>query len=90
MSQEIANATVDVFVYGGEDRDVNLVEAIQDLAMKTNRIAKAITPQDASAGYDATGGTITSLTEAVMGMTGGLVQIASAIQSLAESIQARE
>ncbi len=86
MSQEIADAIGDAFVYGGQERDTNLVEAIIGLARNTGKIAKAITPQDASAGYDATGGTITSLTEAVMGITGGLVQIANAIQSLAEAV----
>ena len=63
-----------------------MVEAIIGLAYNTRKIATAITPRDALPGYDATGGTITSLTEAVMGMTGGLVQIANAIQSLVEAV----
>ena len=86
MSQEIADAIGEAFAYGGEERDTNLVEAIIGLAYNTRKIATAITPRDALPGYDATGGTITSLTEAVMGMTGGLVQIADAIQSLAEAV----
>jgi DNA-binding PucR family transcriptional regulator len=64
-----------------------IADAINDaFARNTGKIAKAITPQDAMAGHDATGGTITSLTEAVVGITGGLVRIASAIQSLAEAV----
>jgi hypothetical protein len=86
MSEEIADAISDAFVYGGVERDTNLVEATIRLARNTGKIAKAITPQDAMAGHDATGGRITSLTEAVVGITGGLVQIANAIQSLAEAV----
>jgi len=86
MSEEIADAISDAFHSWGENGKENVVTALTEVAYNANRIAKAITPQDASAGYDATGGTITSLTEAVMGITGGLVQIANAIQSLAESV----
>lgn len=37
------------------------------------------------AGQDATGGSVASLTEAVMGITAGLVQIADAINNLADA-----
>ena len=89
MSQEIADAIGDAFHSCGEYGEQNVVTAVIELAETANRIAKAITPQDAAAGCDATGGTITSLTEAVMGITGGLVQIANAIQSLAEAVNQR-
>ena len=52
------------------------------------RIAKAITA-DAGLGRDAAGGSVGSLTEAVMGMTAGLVQIATAIDRLAGAVEAR-
>lgn len=49
------------------------------------RVADAITPNAAADGQDAMGGNVGSLTEAVMGMTGALLQIANAIESLAEA-----
>lgn len=53
------------------------------------QVADAITPQGAVGGSDATGGHVRSLTEAVMGMTAGLVQIAEAIDNLAEAVRDR-
>ena len=47
------------------------------------RIARSITA-DAAPNADATGGCVASLTEAVMGMTAALVQIADAISEIAE------
>ena len=49
--------------------------------------ANAIMPLGAMKGTDAAGGCVGSLTEAVMGMTAGLFQIAAAIESLAESVR---
>jgi hypothetical protein len=40
-------------------------------------------------GEDATGGRVESLTEAVMGLTAGMVQIANAIESLACAVRER-
>ena len=57
----------------------NLVDVIQRLSEQTCKIARAITPQDAIAGEDAAGGRVGSLTEAIMGVTAGLVRIADAI-----------
>ena len=45
-------------------------------------LANAITPLDAHHGYDASGGTVTSLMEAIMGVNAGLVRIADAIAGL--------
>lgn len=53
-------------------------------------LAQAITPLSALTGTDATGGTVGSLTEAVMGVTAGLVQIADAISDLAEAVRERD
>ena len=63
-----------------------------DNAIRTaaTRIADAITPVASSPGTDATGGSVSSLTEAVMGMTAGLVAIAEAIDNLAEAVRERE
>ncbi len=57
----------------------NLVDVIQRLSEQTLKIASAITPQDVIAGEDAAGGRVASLTEAIMGVTAGLVRIADAI-----------
>lgn len=85
MSQEVADAIVDAFQRGGERGDQSLVGVVDDLAYRTQQIAEAITPQ-AAPGHDAAGGTVASLTEAVMGVTGGLCRIAGAIESLAEAV----
>ena len=65
----------------------NVVDVLADLAHSGNRIASAILPAGAVAGKDAAGGTVDSLTEAVMGVTSGLVKIADAIHDLAEAIR---
>lgn len=49
-------------------------------------IANAITPTDAMAGRDASGGRIESLTEAVMGITAGLFRVAEAIEYHADLV----
>ena len=57
-----------------------IASAMRESAAK---LANAITPT-AVDGTDATGGTVGSLTEAVMGMTAALVKIAEAVEYLAE------
>jgi pyruvate/oxaloacetate carboxyltransferase len=64
--------------------NADLIEAVE---LGAKRIANAITPLNAAPGHDATGGTVDSLTEAVMGVTAGLQAIASAIESLAEAVR---
>ena len=54
------------------------------------KLAWAITPLNALAGKDAAGGRVESLTEAVMGVTAGLVQIANAITDLADAVRERD
>ena len=53
-------------------------------------LANAITPAEAMAGTDAAGGRVESLTEAVMGMTAAMVQIAGAITDLADAVRERD
>lgn len=60
-----------------------LSEAIEE---GLNRLSGSITAQ-ALPGTDATGGAVYSLTESVMGVTAALVQIANAIDNLAESVR---
>ncbi len=50
-----------------------------------SQIANAITPIDAIPAHDEGGGTVASLTEAVMGVTAAGFAIASAIDNLARS-----
>lgn len=63
-------------------KQVNLVDTTDRIASMLGLLADAITPQDALSGSDASGGTVTSLTEAVMGVSAGLVLIADAIAGL--------
>jgi len=57
--------------------DMMIADAIQ-------KLATAIKP-NAAPGHDEMGGTVDSLTEAVMGVTAGLNAIAEAIDGLAEA-----
>ena len=61
----------------------NIVDAITELHKSTKKIANAITPLDACRGTDDSGGSIGSLTEAVMGLTRAMMQIALAISDVA-------
>lgn len=60
-----------------ETKDIS--EQIEKLTDAVKRIPTAIYPSDSGGGHDETGGYITSLTEAVMGLTAGLCKIADAI-----------
>jgi hypothetical protein len=67
----------------------NVVDALDGITRNLGRVAGAITPLGVAPGHDALGGTVCSLTEAVMGMTAAMVQIASAIGDLAEAVRER-
>ena len=69
-----------------ESYDTDIGAAVSD---GLGKLARAITPLSALAGTDAAGGRVESLTEAVMGVTAGLVQIASAITDLADAVRER-
>jgi hypothetical protein len=88
---ELADTLRDVLVSRppGCDRPITLVETTDDIANMLNKLAKAVMA-DASPGRDATDGTVGCLTEAVMGVTAGLVEIAGAINNLAEAVRERE
>lgn len=68
--------------------NANVVDALQHIGSATGRIAEAIFPSGVGTAQDASGGTIASLTESVMGVTAGLFEVASAIRYLADSKQA--
>lgn len=68
----------------------NVVDVLHELAHQTNKVARAIYPFETAGADDATGGHVRSLTEAVMGVTAGLCQIASAIEILAKAVRNRE
>src|SRR5262245_61407953 len=65
----------------------NVVDVVASLARATRSVSRPITPADAAPGRDAAGGAVTSLTEAVMGVTSGLCRIADAIERLAEAVE---
>lgn len=58
-----------------------------DLPDCVQSIADAITPAGATGGKDAAGGTVHSLTEAVMGITAALVLVAKAIEYHADVME---
>lgn len=70
---------------GGKMEERTEIELVADAL---NRIAMAVTP-NALGSEDAAGVYVESLTEAVSGVTAGLMAVANAISDLAESIQLR-
>jgi phage-related protein len=82
----LIDAIVDSFQRGGEDGDLNLVGVINNLSDSAKTIAKAIVPP-VHGSKDASGCYVESLTEAVMGVTGGLCNIAEAIENLADAVR---
>jgi hypothetical protein len=67
----------------------NVVDVLAQVARSGRAIAHAILPAAAASDSDAAGVTVDSLTEAVMGATAGLVQIADAIHDLAQAVRER-
>lgn len=64
----------------------NVVDALANIANAGFAIRTAITPR-AHPGRDETDGHVESLTEAVMGITAGLVRIADALSDLASAVR---
>ena len=62
------------------------MEHDEEIAAGLRSIAVAVTA-DAAPSHDETGGTVASLTEAVMGVTAGLVRIAIALEEVALAIR---
>ena len=56
-----------------------IAEALNNIASALWGVANAITPTGATAGTDAVGGTVASLTEAVMGVTKAVANVNSTI-----------
>lgn len=67
-----------------EPEDIDQIA--ESISTGLKRIAHAISA-DAAPGHDETGGTVSSLTEAVMGVTAGLCRVAEAIGDLAEAVR---
>lgn len=65
-------------------------EQLAEICHNISKLANSITYPSAVPGTDACGGSVLSLTEAVMGITGGLVEIANSIDHLADAIRERE
>jgi len=64
----------------------DIVESLDSFSRDVRAIANAILPSTKCGGTDASGGHVESLTEAVMGMTAGLIRIAESIESIADAI----
>lgn len=67
--------------------DSDAMKSLELLVANVGRVANAITPLDAADGRDATGVRVSSMTEALMGVTAAMVQIANAIDRLAEAAE---
>lgn len=64
----------------------DIAEAIRDNARATERLALAITPA-VEGSHDETGGYVTSLTEAAMGVTAAISKLADASESAIAEIR---
>lgn len=67
-----------------------IAEAIDGLAVEIARMRIVPNGTSTSVGTDVYGGHVGSLTEAVMGMTEGLYNIAHAIENLGQAIRDKE
>ena len=67
--------------------DSDAMKSLELLVANIGRVANAITPLDAAEGRDATGVRVSSMTEAVMGVTAAMMKIANAIDRLAEAAE---
>jgi hypothetical protein len=70
-----------------DDASDSVEQAVDRLADQIGCIGEAITVRVAADGTDEAGGNVGCLTEAVMGITAGLVKIANAISDLAEAVR---
>jgi hypothetical protein len=86
----LAEALEEVFesfsVMNSSGCNANIVDVIDDVSRSAKEIALAITPA-ADPANDAAGGRVGSLTEAVMGLTCGLIKIAEGLESIADAIR---
>jgi tetrahydromethanopterin S-methyltransferase subunit B len=74
-------------IYGGTVVDKKELDKLDSLAEAIQAIARAVTPTDAMPGRDASGGVVTSLTEAAMGISAGLNRVAESLESIAAAIR---
>lgn len=66
-----------------------VINGQKDIREPVEELARAIVPAGTCGNHDAAGGYVTSLTEAVMGITAGLHAIADAIQEHNEILRER-
>lgn len=71
------------------EENANITDVLGQLARNVKGVYEAITVT-AVAGTDAAGGHVSCLTEAVMGVTAGLFQIAAALESVADALASKE
>ena len=65
---------------------VNVADGLVHIGNAIFRLADAVTT-NVGAGKDATGGLVGCVTESIMGVTGGLVQVAEAVRDLASAVR---
>lgn len=83
-ADKIAEAILDAFTTEELSMEaapfINLVHPLYEIGGHLKHLGDAIFRPDSSGGPDASGGHVTSLTEAVMGVSAGLQAIAGAIR----------
>lgn len=93
MSKELAAAVYDTLasdaLFNSAGETANVVDVLANLGSASRRIADAIAPI-AVPGTDASGGSVSSLTEAAMGITAGLHAVAESLDGIAAAIRDRD
>ena len=86
MAKELGDCFSSPNVLDSNLEPANVVDVIDNLAKAVGKVSTAIMP-NCVGNEDAAGGRVESLTEAVMGITSGLTNIAHAITDLAEAVR---
>lgn len=84
QAARLADGVRDISNAINSEDGICLAEAVDNIG---NKIATAITPRAIVGNTDASGAFVESLTEAVMGVTGGLCKIAEALHEVADAIR---
>jgi hypothetical protein len=80
----------DAITEASNPEDTHLGYEVKQLTGAANMIADAILPLNSTGITDDAGVFVNSLTEAVMGVTAGLIRVASALEDIAAAIDRKE
>ena len=83
----LRDAFVSQVFSGANMEPANVVDVLANMSRNLRALAGAITPLDAAPAHDSHGGTVASLTEAVMGLGLSLDNIGHGLHDIADAIR---